>query len=91
MIFMFNVPSTIIVGAGESAEAGPRANKLKAKKALLVTDSFMMESGRAVNVDRAAFDQKVEKMANDALASGSPNNNPVAPTAEEIVDLHHKS
>jgi alcohol dehydrogenase class IV len=44
-----------------------------------------------VGVDRATFDQKVEKMANDGIASGSPNNNPVVPTAAQIVDLYHQA
>jgi len=47
--------------------------------------------GDVVGVDRATFDQKVEKMANDGLASGSPNNNPVVPTAAQIVDLYHQA
>jgi alcohol dehydrogenase class IV len=29
-----------------------------------------------------------EKMALDALVSGSPDNNPVVPTAEQIVTLY---
>ena len=47
--------------------------------------------GDVVGVDRATFDQKVEKMANDGIASGSPNNNPVVPTATQIVDLYHQA
>jgi len=47
--------------------------------------------GDAVKVDLTAFNEKVEKMAKDGLASGSPNNNPVVPTAEQIVDLYHKA
>jgi alcohol dehydrogenase class IV len=42
-------------------------------------------------VDRQRFEQYVEKMAQDALASGSPNNNPTVPTAEEIVKLYHEA
>jgi alcohol dehydrogenase class IV len=34
------------------------------------------------------FEQVLEKMAQDGLASGSPQNNPVVPTAEQIVDLY---
>ena len=42
-------------------------------------------------VSLEAFDQNVEKMANDALASGSPQNNPVVPDAQQIVDLYHRA
>ena len=41
-----------------------------------------------VKVDRTQFATMVEKMALDALASGSPQNNPVIPTAEQIVELY---
>jgi alcohol dehydrogenase len=47
--------------------------------------------GQCVNVVLAAFDEKVEKMAHDALASGSPNNNPVVPDVQQIVELYHKA
>ncbi|KQB93145.1 alcohol dehydrogenase [Geobacillus sp. PA-3] len=40
-------------------------------------------------IDKAAFDKAVDKMAADALASGSPSNNPRVPTHEEIVALYH--
>jgi len=39
-------------------------------------------------VTRERFDQLKRKMAEDALASGSPANNPVVPTAEDIVSLY---
>ena len=42
-------------------------------------------------VDRAQFDAVKEKMASDALASGSPQNNPVVPTAAEIVALYEQA
>jgi alcohol dehydrogenase class IV len=44
--------------------------------------------GACRGMDRARFDSLVPKMAQDALASGSPGNNPVVPTAEEIVGLY---
>jgi alcohol dehydrogenase class IV len=39
-------------------------------------------------VDRKKFSEVVEKMAEDALASGSPNFNPRVPTKEEVVELY---
>ncbi|MBN2058954.1 MAG: iron-containing alcohol dehydrogenase [Deltaproteobacteria bacterium] len=47
--------------------------------------------GDVVGIDLKTFDQRVEKMANDGIASGSPNNNPVVPTAEQIVELYHQA
>lgn len=40
-------------------------------------------------IDKSRFDQSVAKMATDALASGSPGNNPRVPSHEEIVQLYH--
>ncbi len=37
------------------------------------------------------FEATLEKMASDALASGSPANNPVVPTASEIVQLYREA
>lgn len=42
-------------------------------------------------VDARRFEQVLEKMAEDALASGSPQNNPLAPTSEQIVELYRRA
>jgi alcohol dehydrogenase class IV len=47
--------------------------------------------GDVVNVDLETFNEKVEKMAGDGLASGSPDNNPVVPTTQQIVALYHQA
>jgi alcohol dehydrogenase len=39
-------------------------------------------------IEEARFFRSLEKMAGDALASGSPPNNPVVPSAAEIVELY---
>ena len=44
-----------------------------------------------VGVDAKAFDASLEKMAGDAMASGSPQRNPVVPTAAEIADLYRQA
>ncbi len=42
-------------------------------------------------VEQEKFAASVAKMANDALASGSPQNNPVVPTAVQITALYHEA
>jgi alcohol dehydrogenase class IV len=42
-------------------------------------------------MELARFEGTIEKMAGDALASGSPQNNPVVPSAEQIVDLYRQA
>lgn len=41
-------------------------------------------------IDEEEFRSAVDKMATDALASGSPGNNPIVPSHQEIVDLYWK-
>ena len=45
----------------------------------------------AARVDRAVFDAKLEAMADAALGSGSPQNNPRVPAREEIVALYREA
>ncbi|MFM1651869.1 iron-containing alcohol dehydrogenase [Brevibacillus sp. B_LB10_24] len=42
-------------------------------------------------IDEAAFQRSLAKMAQDALDSGSPGNNPRVPTHQEIVELYRVS
>lgn len=42
-------------------------------------------------LDRDQFERSLGKMAEDALASGSPRNNPIVPTAEQIVELYRRA
>jgi alcohol dehydrogenase class IV len=39
-------------------------------------------------VDKKSFEHDLKKMAQDALDSGSPANNPVVPGMDEIVELY---
>lgn len=47
--------------------------------------------GGCRGMERAKFDAVVEKMAADALASGSPLNNPRVPTSGEIISLYQSA
>ncbi len=46
---------------------------------------------RELGVEEKKFNSIVEQMATDAIASGSPGNNPRKATQEEIVDLYRKA
>jgi alcohol dehydrogenase class IV len=45
---------------------------------------------RFVKVDRQTFESHLPAMAEAALASGSPQNNPVVPTADDIIELYRQ-
>lgn len=42
-------------------------------------------------MEHTRFEAALEKMAHDALASGSPQNNPIVPTAEQIMALYREA
>ena len=44
-----------------------------------------------VGAGREAFERSLDKLAADALASGSPQNNPLVPTAQQIVALYQEA
>ena len=56
----------------------------------LINDIQMPRLGE-IGIDSDEFEEAVEQMALDALASGSPANNPRQPTKEEIVALYRRS
>ena len=80
------------MGYATDADSDDVANeKLVAGLKKLNEDLQVPRLGDVCKVNLTTFDEKVQKMANDSLASGSPNNNPVIPTAEQIVDLYHRA
>ena len=42
-------------------------------------------------IDQRRYEAMLGKMAEDALASGSPQNNPVVPTSSDIVELYRRA
>jgi len=80
------------MGYSTEADSEDYANeRLVAGLKKLNKDLQIPRLGKACEVDLPTFDENIVKMANDSLASGSPSNNPVIPTAEQIVDLYHKA
>jgi len=86
--------ATVSRTMGYATDAAPDdiANKkLVAGLKKLNRDLRIPRLGDVCKEDMATFDENVLKMAEDSLASGSPDNNPVIPTAQQIVDLYHKA
>jgi alcohol dehydrogenase class IV len=48
-------------------------------------------SPRAYGIDRARYDELLPLMASQAIASGSPGNNPRVPSSEEIIELYRRA
>jgi len=73
--------------AGDGDEAA--AEKLAAGLARLNVD-LDVPGPRQFGIDQAAWETKLPLMAEQALASGSPANNPRVPSAAEILTLYHE-
>ncbi|MFI8461370.1 iron-containing alcohol dehydrogenase [Kitasatospora sp. NPDC085464] len=76
------------LGAATAADSDDAAaDKLVDALRVLCRD-LAVPTPRVYGVDEAAWKRLTPLMAEQALASGSPANNPVVPTAEQIQDLY---
>jgi alcohol dehydrogenase class IV len=64
---------------------------LSAKAVKRLNDDLKIPSLKGLGVDEKKFNSIVGQMALDALASGSPGNNPRKATQKEIVELYRKA
>jgi len=64
---------------------------LSAKAVKRLNDDLKIPSLKGLGVDEKKFNSIVAQMAADALASGSPGNNPRKATQGEIVELYRKA
>jgi len=55
-----------------------------------LTAELKIPTLKEYGIDASDFRKAVPKMASDALASGSPNNNPIVPDQSQIQDLYEK-
>ncbi len=77
-----------VIGFAQAGDAdGVAAEKLADGLAQLNTELGVPTPG-GFGIDKAAWDATLSLMADQALASGSPANNPRVPTKDEIVALY---
>jgi alcohol dehydrogenase len=83
----------IAVAMGEKTEG--LTTEESARKTVSATkrlnSDLQIPTLRGLGIDMAKFEKVVDKMAADAIASGSPGNNPRKATPEEIVALYRKA
>ncbi len=72
-------------------EDGRAGEKLVRSLARLNQSLGIAPLRHVVRVSEAEFEASLPKMAEDALASGSPARNPVAPSHSEIVELYREA
>nr|NIS70914.1 iron-containing alcohol dehydrogenase [Pseudomonadota bacterium] len=64
------------------------AAELGAKAVKRLIKDIQIPSLKELGVDKERLDQLAPKMTEDAIASGSPGNNPRQATNEEIIELY---
>jgi len=67
------------------------AARLAAKAIKTLIKDIQIPSLRELGVDEEKLNKLAPKMAEDAIASGSPGNNPRQATKEEIVELYKRA
>jgi alcohol dehydrogenase len=77
--------------AADAGADGPAVEALLEGLAGLNRRLELPRLGAFPGIDPDRFASALEPMAADALASGSPQNNPVVPTPEQIVELYRQS
>jgi alcohol dehydrogenase class IV len=72
-------------GEGSQAAVARLVNELRR-----LNGDLKVPSPQAYGIDRTRYDELLPTMASQALASGSPANNPRTPSADEIIDLYRR-
>ncbi len=76
------------IGFASPADADPVAAERLAEGLLALNRDLDVPTPAAFGIDKREWDEKLPLMARQALASGSPANNPRVPSQNEIVALY---
>ena len=76
------------IGFAQTHDPDPIAAEKLAEGLAALNHDLDVPTPGAYGIDKAEWDEKLPLMAQQALASGSPANNPRIPTADEIMALY---
>lgn len=76
------------MGVAHPDDTDEVANECLLKELHALNQELQVPTLKEFGVDRAVFFDRLETMAQQALASGSPNNNPRLPDASEVVEIY---
>ena len=77
-----------VIGFATPTDPDPAAAEKLAEGLAALNADLSVPTPGGFGIDKAEWDAKLPLMADQALASGSPGNNPRVPTKEEIVALY---
>lgn len=94
----YSIPSAIeryaicsrTIGAAQADDSDEVANQKLLAFLVSINADLAVPTLEGFGADKALFERSIETMAQQALASGSPGNNPRQPDALEIVELYRK-
>lgn len=97
-ITAFSVPAALeryadcarAMGVAEEDEGSQSAVARLLDELRRLNKDLEVPSPRAWGIDARRYDELLPVMASQALASGSPANNPRVPTSEEIIELYRR-
>lgn len=78
------------IGVANAANTDTAAVYLLQQELHALNDELAVPTPGDFGIERAAWQAQLETMAEQALASGSPGNNPRVPDAEQIVALYER-
>src|SRR5262249_35606418 len=78
------------MGVAEESEGSQSAVARLIDELRRLNDDLQVPTPRAWGIDANRYEELLPVMATQALASGSPGNNPRVPTNEEIIDLYRQ-
>jgi alcohol dehydrogenase class IV len=78
------------MGVAEEGEGSQAAVAWLLDELRRLNEDLRVPSPREYGIDRARYDELLPVMTSQALASGSPANNPLVPTSEEIIELYRR-
>jgi len=78
------------MGVAEEGEGSQAAVARLVDELRHLNDDLKVPSPQAYGIERGRYDELLPVMASQALASGSPANNPRIPSADEIIDLYRR-
>jgi alcohol dehydrogenase class IV len=78
------------MGVADERDDTNSANQKLLKELYALNDELQVPTPAGFGIDRARFCELIPMMAEQALASGSPGNNPRVPTAQQIAALYEQ-
>jgi len=97
-ITAFSVPAALeryadcarAMGVAEEGEGSQAAVARMLDELRRLNEDLKVPTPRAWGIDAGRYEELLPVMASQALASGSPGNNPRVPTSDEIIELYQR-